>query len=74
MLQSRYVSLTAVLECLGIGAGIFIQPGLMDGQKAQLGTEKHGGAMMILITVLVKNVQHAKSGNRKTQIKKSSSK
>ena len=46
--------------------GALPQRVLVDRQNTQLGQEKHGRQMMMLITVLVNSSNFGKSGNRET--------
>ena len=38
----------------------------MDGQKAQLDIKKHGGGLMTLVIVSMRNGNYERIGNRKT--------
>ena len=37
--------------------------GVVDGQKTQLETEKHGGRIVIFVMVLVRSVKYGRSEN-----------
>ena len=37
---------------------------VVDGQKAQTDTKKHGGGMMMLVTVLARSENYGRKGNR----------
>ena len=43
----------------------------MVGQKAQLDIKKPDGEMAMLVIVLVRGINYGRSGNRKTQVRRS---